>query len=85
MRSHIFATCISRTRAVYALGFGAYQTEGGSVDAGSHQFGVNLGVEPGVANEVDDPPLRLLGRHVELVCQHAEQKESTVGGGISVK
>lgn len=55
------------------------------MDLGPHQFGVNLGVEPSVANEVDDPPLRLLGRHVELVCQHAERKESTVGGGISVK
>lgn len=40
-----------------------------------HQFGVDLGVEPGVPDEVDDPPLRLLGSHVELVCQHAERRE----------
>ena len=55
-----------------------------------HQFGVNLGVEPGVADEIDDPPLRLLGRHVELVCQHTERRERKGrsgggGGGISFK
>lgn len=60
-----------------------WDERGGS--AGPHQFGVDLGVEPGVANEVDDPPLRLLGRHVELVCQHAERREGAQEGGGSVE
>lgn len=44
-----------------------------------HQFGVDLGVKPGVTNEVDDPPLRFLRRHVELVCQHAEKRVKKEG------
>lgn len=70
-------------RAVCAHWFEAYQTEGGSVNAKPHQFGVDLGIKPGVTNEVDDPPLRLLGRHVELVCQHAEWRERSRRGHFS--
>lgn len=57
------------------------------MDAEPHQFGVDLGIESGITDEVDDPPLRLLRRHVELVCQHAEWRERRrgVGGGISVQ
>lgn len=40
----------------------------------SHQFGVYLGIQPGVADKVDDPSLSLLGRHVQFVCQHAVER-----------
>ena len=52
-----------------------------------HQFGVNFGVEPGVADEVDNPPLGLLRCHVELVRQHAAKREEEClrerGGGYA--
>lgn len=53
------------------------------MNAEPHQFGVDLGIEPGVTDEVDDPPLRLLWRHVELVCQHAEWRERRGRGHFS--
>lgn len=53
--------------------------EGGSVNAEPHQFRVDLRIKSGITDEVDDPPLRLLGRHVELVCQHAEWGERKRG------
>lgn len=40
----------------------------------SHQFGVNLCIQPGIANEVDNPSLSFLGWHVEFVRQHAVQE-----------
>lgn len=46
-------------------------TGGGTASAEPHQFGVDLSIKSGVPDKVDDPPLRLLRRHVELVCQHA--------------
>lgn len=42
----------------------------------SHQLGVDLGVQSGVPDQVDDPALRLLRRHVELICQHAEKTQT---------
>lgn len=38
----------------------------------AHQFGVYFCVQPGIADEVDDPSLGLVGGHVQLVRQHAE-------------
>jgi len=46
-------------------------------DRKSHQFGVYLGIQPGVADEVDDPSLSFLGSHVQLVCQHAVEGTET--------
>lgn len=43
----------------------------------SHQLGVDLCVQPGVADEVDDPSLGLLGGHVQLVRQHAVEETET--------
>lgn len=37
----------------------------------AHQLGVNLCVQPGVADEIDDPSLGVLGGHVQFVRQHA--------------
>lgn len=41
---------------------------------GSHQFGVNLCIQPGIADKVDNPSLSFLRWHVEFVCQHAVEE-----------
>ena len=37
-------------------------------------LGVDLGVQLGVSDQVDDPPLGVLRAHVQLLCQHAEMR-----------
>lgn len=36
------------------------------------EFAVNLGVETGITNEVDDPAFGDVGLHVELLSEHAD-------------
>lgn len=41
----------------------------------AHQFGVNFGIQSGIADQVYDPSLGLLGGHIQLICQHAAQRQ----------
>lgn len=44
----------------------------------SHQFGVDFGIQSGIADQVDDPSLSLLGGHIQLIRQHAARREEEV-------
>lgn len=44
----------------------------------SHQFGVDFGVQPGIANEVHDPSLGFLGSHIQLIRQHTARKTESI-------
>jgi len=35
------------------------------------KFRIDLGIQPGIADKIDDPALRLVGLHVQLIGQHA--------------
>ena len=48
-------------------------------DRRSHQFGVDLGIQPGVADKVHNPSLSFLRRHVQFVCQHAVEETRNMG------
>lgn len=42
-----------------------------------YQLRVDFGIQPGISDEVDDPSLSFLWRHVEFVCQHTDQTIGT--------
>lgn len=53
---------------------------------GSYQFGVNLCIQPGIADKVDNPSLGFLRWHVEFVCQHAvEETGGKLGFNFNIK
>lgn len=41
----------------------------------SYQFGVDFSIQPSITNEVNDPSFCLFRSHIQLVCQHAAQKQ----------
>lgn len=44
----------------------------------SHQFGVDFGIQPGIANEVHDPSFCLLGSHIQLIGQHTARQTQSI-------